>query len=236
MLDRLRIIGYATCTGVGFFLSLLGSLILFGGTTPANIRIFAVLYVLGNVIGKIFLPLLHVHFSKLVYSMFLYLLPLIHSIFLYLSALCATGFLLGPKQQCVKMWLPTRRWSTAFYLLMIIIVFVVALLGQSVFLVLFLLLIEIIAGTWYSLSYVPFGRKIVCTFFRSLGICAPCFYVHDSVSQSCQQQKSSNSTTNNVFSGSSGSSSKSSTNSTPIFGGGTSAKQSSGSSFWSNKV
>jgi hypothetical protein len=41
-------------------------------------------------------------------------------------ALCATGFLLGPKSQCMKMWDPTRRYSTAFYLVMLIIVLAVA--------------------------------------------------------------------------------------------------------------
>lgn len=41
-------------------------------------------------------------------------------------ALCATGFLLGPKAQCVKMWHPTRRYSTAFYLTMLIVVLAVA--------------------------------------------------------------------------------------------------------------
>ena len=41
-------------------------------------------------------------------------------------ALCATGFLLGPKSQCIKMWHPTRRFSTAFYLIMLIVVLAVA--------------------------------------------------------------------------------------------------------------
>jgi len=41
-------------------------------------------------------------------------------------ALCATGFLLGPRRQCAKMWHPTRRYSTAFFLAMLIIVFAVA--------------------------------------------------------------------------------------------------------------
>ena len=41
-------------------------------------------------------------------------------------ALCATGFLIGPKKQCVNMWKPTRRFTTAFYLIMLIVVFSVA--------------------------------------------------------------------------------------------------------------
>ena len=68
-----------------------GTLVLVGGATEENIRIFIALYVIGNFI-----------------------------------CLAATGFLLGPKAQCVKMWDPTRRFSTAFYLVMLIIVFAVA--------------------------------------------------------------------------------------------------------------
>lgn len=65
---------------------------LIGGATPENIRTFAILYVIGNII-----------------------------------ALTATGFLLGPASQCKKMWAETRRYSTAFYLIMLIIVFAVAI-------------------------------------------------------------------------------------------------------------
>lgn len=42
-------------------------------------------------------------------------------------ALVATGFLLGPASQCKKMWAETRRYSTAFYLIMLIVVFAVAI-------------------------------------------------------------------------------------------------------------
>lgn len=53
MLMAFRITGYAVCTGIGFFMSLLGTLILFGGTNSSNLSLFAVLYVLGNIIGKL---------------------------------------------------------------------------------------------------------------------------------------------------------------------------------------
>ncbi len=51
--SQFRIIGYATCQAVGFLLSLMGTLVLFGGTNAKNIRVFAVLYVLGNVVGML---------------------------------------------------------------------------------------------------------------------------------------------------------------------------------------
>eukprot|EP01038_Epipyxis_sp_PR26KG_P005403 gene5403-7487_t len=158
-----RIIGFVGCAALGYVLSLVGTLTLIGGPTTANIRIFACLYVFGNII-----------------------------------ALCATGFLLGPKSQCTKMWAVTRRYSTAFYLFMLIIVFVVAVLKQSVWLVLFLLFIEVLAAVWYSASFVPFGRKIILAFLRQIGICFPCFFIYDSVHDATQNK----STTSSVFGGS----------------------------------
>ncbi|KAJ1419562.1 vesicle transport protein, partial [Ochromonadaceae sp. CCMP2298] len=120
-----RIYGYIGCSIFGWVLSIIGCLVLFGGTSAANIRLFIVLYVIGNVI-----------------------------------AICSSGFLAGPQAQCRKMWAKTRRFSTAFYLIMLVVVLVVAILKQSIFLVLFLLAIEILAGAWYSISFIPFGRKV----------------------------------------------------------------------------
>lgn len=154
----------------------MGTIVLFAGLTDANIRLFAVLYVVGNVIS-----------------------------------LVSTGFLLTPKAQCKKMWLPTRRFSTAFYLSMIIIVFAVALSKQNIFLILFLLFVQILAGMWYTLSYIPFGRKIVLTFLRSTGVCYPCFATSDAAQEACKNMKGSSS------SSSSASASKSNTSS--FFGG-----------------
>lgn len=149
-----RLIGFFSCAVFGWILSLVGTLTLIGGATDENIRIFAILYVLGNVI-----------------------------------ALSATGFLLGPKSQCRKMWAPTRRYTTAFYLTMLIVVLIVAVLKQNVFLVLFLLFIEVLAAVWYSISYIPFGRKIVIAFFRRTGVCMPCFYVYDQAKEGYEKTK-----------------------------------------------
>lgn len=43
-----------------------------------------------------------------------------------------------------------------------------------------LLIIEVMAASWYAISYIPFGRKIVIAFLRRT-ICKPCFQVYDSV-------------------------------------------------------
>ena len=81
-------------------------------------------------------------------------------------ALLGTGFLLGPRTQCRKMWDPTRRFSAAFYLSMLVIVFALAVSGQNVGLVICMLIIEVCAASWYGLSYIPFGRKIVIGFVK----------------------------------------------------------------------
>jgi hypothetical protein len=110
------------------------------------------------------------------------------------------------------MWLPTRRWSTTFYLLMMIIVLVVALLKQNVGLVLFLLFIEYLAGIWYSLSYIPFARKVVCRQLRASQICFPCFWVSDKRKETCNTKSSGSSS-------SSFSTSSNTPTTTALFGG-----------------
>lgn len=95
-------------------------------------------------------------------------------------ALASTGFLLGPRKQCAQMLHPTRRYSTAFFISMLIIVFAVAVAKQHVALVLFLLVIEVMAAIWYSASYVPFGRKAILTVCRKYCLCClPCFQAYD---------------------------------------------------------
>jgi len=134
-----RLTGFAACTGFGYLISLMGSLVLFGGFSDTNIRTFISLYVVGNVLS-----------------------------------LVATGFLCGPRAQCIKMWDPTRRFSTAFYLSMLIIVFAVAIAKQNIFLILALLFIQYCAGIWYTASFIPFGRKMILGCLKST-ICKPCW-------------------------------------------------------------
>jgi hypothetical protein len=49
---------------------------------------------------------------------------------------------------------------------------------QNIWLVLFLLLIEILAAVWYSISYIPFGRKMAITCMKKT-ICKPCFDAYE---------------------------------------------------------
>lgn len=45
-----------------------------------------------------------------------------------------------------------------------------------------LLLIEVVAAVWYSISYIPFARKLVIQMLRST-VCKPCFEAYDSMQQ-----------------------------------------------------
>lgn len=61
---------------------------------------------------------------------------------------------------------------------MLIIVFSVAVAKQHIAIVLLLLFIEILAALWYSISYIPFARKIVISVLRR-SPCGPCIEAFD---------------------------------------------------------
>lgn len=56
-----RLIGFVGCAGLGWVLSFVGSLILIGGFSPANIQAFAALYVIGNVCRLLLRPYVIIH-------------------------------------------------------------------------------------------------------------------------------------------------------------------------------
>ncbi len=95
-----------------------------------------------------------------------------------------TLFLCGPKKQCIKMWDKTRRWSTGFYLSMLLIVFCVAVTEQHIAIIISMLFVEILAAVWYSASYIPFGRKMILGCLRA-SICGPCFATYDYCADKC---------------------------------------------------
>jgi hypothetical protein len=97
------------------------------------------------------------------------------------------------------MWDPVRRFTTAFYLIMLIAVFAVAVTGQNVLLVLALLIIEILAAAWYTLSWVPFARKVVIEFFKSTGLCKSCFWMHDTIAEACKKKETTESSGGSMF-------------------------------------
>lgn len=84
-----------------------------------------------------------------------------------ICALLASVFLCGPKRQFKSMFHETRKVTAIVYLstilVTIIVCFIPIVINSSVRLLvlLLLLLVQFFAYLWYSLSYIPFGRKTV---------------------------------------------------------------------------
>lgn len=86
-------------------------------------------------------------------------------------SLFSSMFLCGPKRQLKNMFDNKRKITTTVYLSTLFITIVVAFIPfeqtfKLIILVL-LLLVQVCAATWYSLSYIPFARKAVLKCFRS---------------------------------------------------------------------
>ncbi|KIJ37737.1 hypothetical protein M422DRAFT_211230 [Sphaerobolus stellatus SS14] len=118
-----RLYGFIGCLVIGFFLSLLASILLFVGL---NLGLFALLYTLGIVVSLI-----------------------------------GTGFLIGFFKQLKLMFKPVRVVASLVFLASIGLVFVGAFIIGSDILCLVFVIIEYLAYTWYSLSYIPYARTAV---------------------------------------------------------------------------
>ncbi|XP_043925452.1 vesicle transport protein SFT2A isoform X1 [Protopterus annectens] len=78
-----------------------------------------------------------------------------------LAALASTCFLMGPVKQLKRMFEPTRLIATIVVILCLILTLCAALWwGKKGLAVLFCIL-QFLAMTWYSLSYIPFARDAV---------------------------------------------------------------------------
>ncbi|XP_047967226.1 vesicle transport protein SFT2B isoform X1 [Salvia hispanica] len=76
-------------------------------------------------------------------------------------AVGSTAFVIGPKQQLRMMLDDARIYATAIYGGCVIVALVCALLIHSKILTLIAVICEICALFWYSLSYIPFARRMV---------------------------------------------------------------------------
>jgi len=80
-----------------------------------------------------------------------------------LGNICMLGstiFLVGPMRQLKNMFASTRIIATIMYILAIALTLVAAFVIKSTILVIFALIIQFVALTWYSLSYIPGARFI----------------------------------------------------------------------------
>ncbi|XP_027103576.1 uncharacterized protein [Coffea arabica] len=76
-------------------------------------------------------------------------------------AVGSTAFLIGPGQQIRMMLDPVRIYATAIYVGCVVVALICALLIHSKILTIIAIICEICALVWYSLSYIPFARRMV---------------------------------------------------------------------------
>ncbi|KAF2534408.1 hypothetical protein F2Q70_00032421, partial [Brassica cretica] len=72
-----------------------------------------------------------------------------------------TAFLMGPEQQINMMLDPVRIYATSIYGGCVLLALICALLIHSKILTVIAILCETCALIWYSLSYIPFARRMV---------------------------------------------------------------------------
>ena len=128
-------------------------------------------------------------------------------------AILATCFWVGPKRMCSRMWKSTRRIATSVYLSTLLLVFVLALLGTPVGIMMVLVCmqarerarrarrrtrfpptprddprrdappLQVCAGVWYSASFLPKGRWLILQCCK-MSLFSPCPEVLDPLQKS----------------------------------------------------
>jgi hypothetical protein len=71
----------------------------------------------------------------------------------------STTFLVGPMKQVKYMFDKTRIIATLIYIVCLIGTLWAALTRQSIWLILFLLIMQFCALVWYTISYIPGARN-----------------------------------------------------------------------------
>ncbi|XP_073193997.1 vesicle transport protein SFT2A isoform X1 [Lepidochelys kempii] len=84
-----------------------------------------------------------------------------------IAALASTCFLMGPVKQLKKMFEPTRLIATIVMLLCLILTLCAVFWWGKKGLALLFCVLQFLAMTWYSLSYIPFARDAVIKCFTS---------------------------------------------------------------------
>lgn len=83
------------------------------------------------------------------------------------TALSSTCFLMGPLNQVKKMFAQTRIIATILVLSLIVLTLCAAFWWKIKGLVIVFCILQFLAMTWYSLSYIPFARDAVKKCFES---------------------------------------------------------------------
>ncbi|CAH8620912.1 unnamed protein product [Heterobilharzia americana] len=80
--------------------------------------------------------------------------------YLHAKRRVSTIFLMGPMNQLKRMFQETRIFAAVFMLVSLVLTIIFALLGLRLLCLIFCIL-QSLALTWYSLSYIPFARDAV---------------------------------------------------------------------------
>ncbi|KAF5358448.1 hypothetical protein D9756_001714 [Leucocoprinus leucothites] len=145
-----RLYGFFACLAIGFLLSLLGAIVLFLGQ-------------LGSFAGECVFP----HDTRLGAGQAIGLIKLSAVLYVFgtVISLVGTGFIIGFFRQLKLMFKPIRVVATIIFLASIGLVFVAAFVLKSDILCLVFVIIEYLAYTWYTLSYIPYARSAVLKVF-----------------------------------------------------------------------
>ncbi|KAI7805468.1 vesicle transport protein SFT2A [Triplophysa rosa] len=84
-----------------------------------------------------------------------------------IAALSSTCFLMGPLKQLKRMFEPTRLIATIVMLLCLVLTLCAAFWWQKKGLAIIFCIMQFLAMTWYSISYIPFARDAVIKCFTS---------------------------------------------------------------------
>ncbi|CAB3361373.1 Hypothetical predicted protein [Cloeon dipterum] len=76
-------------------------------------------------------------------------------------SLASTCFLMGPFNQIKKMFAPTRIIATILMVVCLVMTLVAAIWLHKAGLSLLFVILQFLAMTWYSLSYIPYARDAV---------------------------------------------------------------------------
>ncbi|CAO2194209.1 unnamed protein product [Urochloa humidicola] len=76
-------------------------------------------------------------------------------------AVGSTAFVMGPQKQLRMMFDPIRLYATVIYVGCVVLALIFALWLHDKLLTLIAIICEICALFWYSLSYIPFARRMV---------------------------------------------------------------------------
>ncbi|XP_061815547.1 vesicle transport protein SFT2A [Nerophis lumbriciformis] len=83
------------------------------------------------------------------------------------AALSSTCFLMGPLKQLKRMFEPTRLIATVVMLLCLVLTLCAAFWWEKNILAFVFCILQFLALTWYSISYIPFARDAVMKCFTT---------------------------------------------------------------------